>query len=157
MLAANSVESATAALMADAAQFRNDVATSALALVNAVQSSPTNSQTAASMVNPRSKVESALVADWNQMRQAFIRFEYAVLGAYQQEFTTLLADWSAYFWGPTPSLSPPDTGGGIPTHPRTGPIIGDPAISAIDNNRYNWLNKPGLVQFRVTTLDARRS
>jgi hypothetical protein len=90
MLAANAVESATAAFVGDAVQFRNDVATSALRLVNAVQSSPTNTPNTASVANQFGKVWSVLTTDWQQMQQAWMHLELAALSAYQQEFITLL-------------------------------------------------------------------
>jgi hypothetical protein len=92
MLAANAVESATAAFVGDAVRFRNDVAISALALVNAVQPSQTNTPTLASVQQQWSKAWNVLVNDWDQTWQAFIQSEFAVLGAYRQAFDALLAD-----------------------------------------------------------------
>jgi RHS repeat-associated protein len=112
MLAANVVESAAAAFMSDAARFRNDVASSALTLVNAIQPSPTNTPSPASMAKLWNKVESVLAADWGQMQQAFVQFEDAVLAAYQQEFDALLAEWAGLLPPQTPSPSPFPPGSG---------------------------------------------
>lgn len=116
MLAASVVESA-AAFLSDATRFRNDVETSALSLVNAVR--PSSSP--ASVANQWNKIENVLAADWGRMQQAFVQFEYALLGAYQQEFDALLAEWSGLLSPLTPSPSPsaPSSGAGS-GHPSGG-------------------------------------
>jgi hypothetical protein len=112
MLAANAVESATAALMGDVAHLRNDVATSALRLVNAAQSSPTNTSPLASVTNLWNRVENVLATDFNQTWQAAAQFDYAILGAYLQAFETQLADMGIYQPGQATSPSPTATGSG---------------------------------------------
>jgi hypothetical protein len=103
MLAANAVESATAALRGDVAHFRNDVATSALRLVNAVQSSPTNTPALAAAAN---KAWSVLTTDWEQTQQAWVQFGFAVLGAYQQAILTELAGMGIRLPGQAQSPAP---------------------------------------------------
>ncbi|HTU88465.1 MAG TPA: hypothetical protein VMF69_00055, partial [Gemmataceae bacterium] len=112
MLAANVVESAAAALMGAAAQFRNDMATSEIALVNAVQPSPTNPAPLASLAKQWNQMENVLAADWGRMQQAFVQLENAVLGAYQQEFDTLLDDVYGYLSPPAPSSGTASGGAG---------------------------------------------
>ncbi|HTU91033.1 MAG TPA: hypothetical protein VMF69_13220, partial [Gemmataceae bacterium] len=112
MLAANVVESAAAAFMGAAAQFRNDVATSEIALVNAGQPSPTNPAPLTSMANQLNKVENVLAGDWGRIEQAVGQLENAVLGAYQQAFDALLDDVYGYSFDNVPSLLPPISGSG---------------------------------------------
>ncbi len=77
--------------MGDAARFRNDVATSTLTLVNAVQPSPTT--TSAAVMNQFGKAWSILAADFNQIRQDFVQVEYAVLEMVHDWWTTLVNNW----------------------------------------------------------------
>ncbi|HTU23455.1 MAG TPA: hypothetical protein VMG10_35795, partial [Gemmataceae bacterium] len=135
MLAANVVESAAAALMGDAAQFRNDVATSEIALVNAVQPSPTNPTPLTSLANQWSKAENVLAGDWGRMQQAFVQLENAVLGVYQQAFDTLLDDVYGYSFDQAPSLLPPISASGnnpSGTTPVSTPPAAPPSSSGSD-------------------------
>jgi hypothetical protein len=87
-------------------QFRNDLATSAVALVQVAQPSPTNTPTMASIQSQLSKTWSELRADWSKMYQAFVQVEYEILGAMAQEFDTLLHDLGIPLLGRSSSPSP---------------------------------------------------
>jgi RHS repeat-associated protein len=81
-----------AALRGDLTQLRNDANSSAVALVNAAQPSPTNTLTLASMQSQENQAWSVLTTDANNTWQAVMQVEYAALGAVQQTFDTLLND-----------------------------------------------------------------
>src|SRR5579884_3169033 len=109
---------AASALRGDLAHLRNDVATSTLTLINAIQSSPTNSPALASAAN---KAWSVLAADWQQTQQAWVQCEFAVLGAYQQAIITELADMGIRMPCQTPSPVPqPISGSGSGSGSNTG-------------------------------------
>ncbi|HTU92402.1 MAG TPA: hypothetical protein VMF69_20135, partial [Gemmataceae bacterium] len=92
----NPVDSAAAGFLNDVAKVRSDVENVNTFLLNAAQPSPTSGLTPAAEVQQWNKVESVLVADWGQMQQAFVQYEFAVLEVYEQTivqtFATLLAD-----------------------------------------------------------------
>lgn len=106
-LEARELLDANSTLVGDLAHLRNEVATSAVALINAVQPSPTNSPTPASVASAWNKAWTTLTTDGEQMRQAFVQFEDAALTAVQEELDTLLNDLGIRLPGQTSPVSPP--------------------------------------------------
>ncbi|HEY7424651.1 MAG TPA: Ig-like domain-containing protein, partial [Gemmataceae bacterium] len=94
------------ALRSNLTQFRNDATASGFALVNAVQPSPTNIPTLASVHSQWNKAWSVLATDANNTWQAVVQVEYAALGAAQQMFDMLLDDLDKQL-GIAPQSPPP--------------------------------------------------
>jgi VCBS repeat-containing protein len=90
VLEARELLDAASSFLGNLSQMRHDMTASTIALVNAVQSSPTNTPTSASVQSQWNKAWNTLTADWNKTWQAFVQVESDALGAIQQEFDTLL-------------------------------------------------------------------
>ncbi|HEY7426231.1 MAG TPA: Ig-like domain-containing protein, partial [Gemmataceae bacterium] len=124
------------ALRGDLTQLRNDATSSAVTLVNAVQPSPTNTPTLASVASQTNKAWSVLTTDANNTWQAVVQVEYAAWGAAQQMFETLLADLDKQL-GIAPQSPPPPApntnsrsqqSSGLPA-PPPAPLVNSSAAS----------------------------